>query len=128
MVRYFIASGILAVSCYAAIPAYSQGYPADQAMRRGQMTTVQSSFSSSVPLDENSDIASQQLESLRTFYKTAQSSCAEVLATVADSCEIFRLSTNVNVQETATKGRRLTVNGQITMKVEFKAGTGKSAQ
>ena len=128
MVRCLTTTAVLALACCTAFPAFSQDLLAERAALRGQMSTVQSSFTSTVPLDETSDIASQQVESLRAFYKMAATSCVDVLATVADSCEIYRLTTSVNVMETATKGRRLTVNGNITMKVKFKDAADKTAQ
>lgn len=128
MVRFLTSSGVLALACCTALPAFSQDFVTERAIRQGQVSTVQSSFNSTLPLDESSDIAALQVESLRTFYKTAEGSCAEVLATVASSCEIFRLTTNVGVTDAGSKGRRLTVNGQITMKVEFKTGTEKPAE
>lgn len=69
-----------------------------------------------------------QVEALRTFYKMAEGSCIDVLATVASSCEIYRLTTNVGVTDAGQRGRRLNVSGQITMKVEFKATTDKPAE
>lgn len=128
MVRLLTCCGVLAMACCIALPAFSQDFVTDRAIRQGQLSTVQSSFNSTLPLDENSDIAAMQVEALRNFYKMAEGGCAEVLATIASSCEIFRLTTNVGVTDVGSKGRRLTVNGQITMKVEFKATTSKPAE
>jgi hypothetical protein len=128
MVRSLTFGGVLALACCTALPALAQDIVTERAIRQGQISTVQSSFNSTLSLDENSDVAAMQIEALRNFYKMAEGSCAEVLATVASSCEIFRLTTNVGVTEAGQRGRRLTVNGQITMKVEFKAPDSKPAE
>jgi hypothetical protein len=110
-----------AIACITAFPAFAQDYLAGrQIMRPGQTATVQSTFNSTVRLDETADIAAQQIGALRDFYKMAAGSCADVLATVADQCEISRMTTSVNISETATQGRRLNVNGSVIMNVEFK--------
>ncbi len=128
MFRRLTAAAVLATACCTTLPAFSQDYPADRAMRQGQMNTLQSTFNSTTILDDTSDVASQQLESLRAFYKLAERSCVDVLATVADTCEIYRMTTTVNVMETGAKGRRLTVNGSIVMKVDFKKNAGAPAK
>jgi hypothetical protein len=106
-------------------PAFAQNFTANRHMvRPGQTSTVQSTFTSTVALDETSDITAQQIESLRNFYKMAAGSCADVLTTVADQCEISRMTTSVNVTEVGTRGRRLSVNGTVVMNVEFKKPAG----
>lgn len=128
MLRHLKATAVLALSCGAALPALAQDFMPERTIRPGQPETVQSTFNATMPLDETRDIAAQQLESLRGFYKMASGSCAEVLATVADSCEIVRLTTAVNITETATKGPRMTISGTVVMKVDFKKSGAKAAQ
>jgi hypothetical protein len=53
-----------------------------------------------------------------------------VLETVADTCEIAGMTTNLNARDRnlgGYGGSQLTVSGQITMKVKFKANLGKTA-
>jgi hypothetical protein len=116
-----------AMACTAMSPAFAQNYMANrQIVRPGQTSTVQASFNSTTALDETSDITAQQIKSLRNFYKVAAGSCADVLATVADQCEISRITTSVNIMERGTRGRHLSVNGTVVMNVEFKKPAGAS--
>ncbi|WP_311028601.1 hypothetical protein [Mesorhizobium koreense] len=117
-----------AMACTAMFPAFAQDLMANrQIMRPGQTSTVQSTFNSTTALDETSDVTAQQIGSLRNFYKIAAASCAEVLATVADQCEISRITTSVNIMERGTRGRHLSVNGTVVMNVEFKKPGGTTS-
>ena len=128
MRRYLKIFLILGLSGASAQPAFTQDFVTERTIRPGQMETVQSTFNATMPLDETKDLATQQLEALRSFYKMASGSCSEVLATVADSCEIARLTTGVNITETASKGPRMTIAGTIVMKVTFKNTDAKPAE
>ncbi|MEI9401442.1 hypothetical protein [Mesorhizobium argentiipisi] len=82
------------------------------------------------PVKDDDDAAAQQQVALRSFYKVAAGSCALVIETVADTCEIAGMSTNLNARDRnigGYGGSQLTVSGQITMKVKFKASLGKTA-
>lgn len=132
MTRHLAATGVLLLSCGMALPSFAQDMAHEQMMRRqaAQLARggpiVQSSFSTTIPLSDGADAAGQQIEALRSFYRMAEGSCAEVLATVAVQCEIVSLTTNVNIVEqpargpAAARGPHLSVRGQIMMKVEFK--------
>ena len=91
---------------------------------------IQSSISMTLPVKDDDDAATQQQVALRSFYKVAAGSCAMVLETVADTCEIAGMTTNLNARDRnlgGYGGSQLTVSGQITMKVKFKANLGKTA-
>lgn len=126
--KYLISSAIL-VS--AASPALSQDQYV-RPLRPGEdgSARIQSSISMTFPVKDDDDAAAQQQVALRSFYKIAAGSCAMVLETVADTCEIAGMSTNLNARDRNTGGyggSQLTVSGQITMKVKFKASLGKTA-
>lgn len=126
--KYLISAAIL-VS--AASPALSQDQYV-RPLRPGEdgSARIQSSISMTFPVKDDDDAAAQQQVALRSFYKVAAGSCAMVLETVADTCEIAGMSTNLNARDRNTGGyggSQLTVSGQITMKVKFKASLGKTA-
>ncbi|MDG4851674.1 MULTISPECIES: hypothetical protein [unclassified Mesorhizobium] len=92
---------------------------------------IQSSISMTLPVKDDEDAAAQQQAALRSFYKVAAVSCAMVAETVADTCEITGMTTNVNARARNVGGyggSQVTVTGQITMKVKFKASLSKTAQ
>ncbi|MER8555468.1 hypothetical protein NKH69_00675 [Mesorhizobium sp. M0976] len=70
----------------------------------------------------------QQEAALRSFYKLVAGSCAMVIETIADTCEITNVTTNVNSKDSGVNGPQIGVTGQIAMKVKFKASVGKPAQ
>lgn len=126
--RYLISAAILVA---AASPASSQEQyvrplrPGDDGSAR-----IQSSFSMTLPVKDDEDAGAQQQVALRSFYKVAAGSCAIVVETVADTCEITGMTTNVNARDRNVGGyggSQITVTGQITMKVKFKANLGKTA-
>ncbi|TIQ37619.1 MAG: hypothetical protein E5X48_04265 [Mesorhizobium sp.] len=91
---------------------------------------IQSSISMTLPVKDDEDAAAQQQAALRSFYKVAAGSCAMVVETVADTCEIAGMTTNVNGRNRNIDGyggSAITVTGQITMKVKFKASLSKTA-
>jgi hypothetical protein len=114
----------------AAMPVFAQ----DQFVRppRGDdgSARIQSSFSMTLPVKDDEDAGAQQQAALRSFYKVAAGSCAMVIETVADTCEIAGMTTNVNGRTRNIEGyggSQITVTGQITMKVKFKASLSKTA-
>lgn len=128
MLRYLKTIAILGVSCGTALPALAQDFVTERAMRPGQVETIQSTFNATIPLDDTKDITTQHLEWLRNFYKMASGSCSEALASVADNCEILRLTTGINIRDNGAKGPLLTITGTVTMKVDFKKGEAKPAE
>lgn len=126
--KHLISAAIL-VS--AASPAASQDQYV-RPLRPGEdgSARIQSSISMTFAVKDDNDAAAQQQVALRSFYKVAAGSCALVLETVADTCEIVGMSTNLNARDRnigGYGGSQLTVSGQITMKVKFKASLGKTA-
>jgi hypothetical protein len=121
--------------CGAALPALSQaldetGRPMRPRAGDDGLAKVQSSLTMSIPAKDDEDIAMQQEAGLRSFYKVAAGSCAMVIETIADSCEVTSVTTNVNSRDRnmgGAAGSQITVSGQIAMKVKFKAGLGKPA-
>jgi hypothetical protein len=114
------------------ISAYAQDHnPVSRPIwKRGaedSLARVQSNLSISFPVMENEDPTARQQEALRSFYELAAGSCALVIETIADSCEIASVSSNINTRDRNLNGNQITVNGQISMKVQFKAGTGTPA-
>ena len=115
----------------AALPALAQ----DQfvrPLRPGEdgSARIQSSISMTLPVKDDEDAGAQQQVALRSFYKAAAGSCAMVIETVADTCEITGMTTNVNGRDRSGGygGSQITVTGQISMKVKFKASLSKTAQ
>lgn len=126
--KYLISAAIVVA---AASPALSQDQYV-RPLRPGEdgSARIQSSISMTFPVKDDDDAAAQQQVALRSFYKVAAGSCAMVLETVADTCEITGMTTNLNARDRNVGGyggSQLTVSGQITMKVKFKASLGKTA-
>ncbi|GAC1042604.1 hypothetical protein [Rhizobium sp. No.120] len=82
--------------------------------------SVQSGISISYPVADG-DSEEQQEKALISFYKIAAGSCATLLDTIADACEISALSSNTSVNNLDNRGTRLSINGQVTMSVKLKA-------
>lgn len=78
------------------------------------------SISYTVPDGENDE---QQEKALKSFYKIAASSCATLLDTIADACEISAMSSNTSINNPDGRGLRLSVSGQVTMSVKLKPST-----
>lgn len=125
---------IVALLCGTVAPAFSQVLDDTGRPRRpgdDGLARVQSSITIGIPVKDDEDIAAQQQAGLRSFYKVAASSCAMVIETIADTCEVTSVTTNVNARDRnmgGIGGSQITVTGQIAMKVKFKASIGKSAQ
>ncbi|NLS20908.1 hypothetical protein HGP16_30860 [Rhizobium sp. P40RR-XXII] len=81
--------------------------------------SVQSGRSISYPVADG-DSEEQQEKALKSFYKFAASSCATLLDTIADACEISAMSSNSSVNNLDNRGARLSINGQVTMSVKLK--------
>jgi len=84
--------------------------------------SVQSGISISYPVADG-DSGEQQEKALKSFYKIAASSCATLLETIADACEISAMSSNISVNNIDNRGTRLSINGQVTMSVKLKPPT-----
>ena len=78
------------------------------------------SISYTVPDGDNEE---QQEKALKSFYKIAASSCATLLETIADACEISAMSSNTSINNLDGRGLRLSVSGQVTMSVKLKPST-----
>jgi hypothetical protein len=130
---YLKATTILALLCGTVAPAFSQMLDDTGRPRRpgdDGLARVQSSITIGIPVKDDEDIAVQQQAGLRSFYKVAASSCAMVIETIADTCEVTSVTTNVNARDRnmgGIGGSQITVTGQIAMKVKFKASIGKPA-
>lgn len=127
--KYLISAAILVASASSAVSQDQYVRP----LRPGEdgSARIQSSISMTFPVKDDDDAAAQQQVALRSFYKVAAGSCAMVLETVADTCELAGMSTNPNARDRnigGYGGSQLTVSGQITMKVRFKASLSKTAQ
>ncbi len=129
---YFKAT-IIVLLCGIVAPAFSQVLDETGRPRRpgdDGLAKVQSSITMGIPVKDDEDIAVQQEAGLRSFYKVAAGSCAMVIETIADTCEVTSVTTNVNARDRnmgGAAGSQITVNGQIAMKVKFKASIGKPA-
>jgi hypothetical protein len=130
---YLKATIILALLCGTVAPAFSQVLDDTGRPRRpgdDGLARVQSSITIGIPVKDDEDIAVQQQAGLRSFYKVAASSCAMVIETIADTCEVTSVTTNVNARDRnmgGIGGSQITVTGQIAMKVKFKVSIGKPA-
>ena len=129
---YLKATIIIALLCSTVVPAFSQYVDENGRFRRAGddgLAKVQSSVTMSIPVKDDEDIAVQQEVGLRSFYKVAAGSCAMVIETIADSCEVTSVTTNVNARDRSMggAGSQITVTGQIAMRVKFKASLGKPA-
>ncbi|MER8629912.1 hypothetical protein NKI77_14225 [Mesorhizobium opportunistum] len=130
---YLKSAFVIALLFSTVAPAFSQYVDENGRFRRpgdDGLAKVQSSLTMSIPVKDGEDIAAQQQAGLRSFYKVAASSCAMVLESIADSCEVTSVTTNVNARDRsmgAAAGSQITVTGQIAMKVKFKASLGKPA-
>lgn len=100
-----------------ALPAAAQTLP----LRPGQAPTVQSNLSMTFPIDKMEDVEQKRSEVLASFYRIVADSCRLLLETIADRCEVARVSSNVSVNERNAREPQMTLNGQIGMNVTFKA-------
>jgi hypothetical protein len=128
MYRKLKVIAILAAAAGSSLPAFSQDYLPEQRLRPGQESSIQSSITIMVPLDETKGTEAQQEEALKSFYAIASRSCDVVLDTVAKACEISRITTNTRTDDTGMRVSRLTLTGQIVMKVSFKPSANKAPE
>ncbi|MBM7049473.1 MULTISPECIES: hypothetical protein [Rhizobium] len=126
MTRFFIPTILGLLLASTALPALAQNFQ-NLPLRNPRQPpegyiSVQSgiSISYSVPDGDNEE---QQEKALKSFYKIAASSCATLLDTIADACEISAMSSNTSVNNLDSRGPRLSVNGQVTMSVKLKPAT-----
>ncbi|MGM4980556.1 hypothetical protein [Rhizobiales bacterium] len=126
MTRFFIPAIVGLLLASTALPALAQNFQ-NLPLRNPRQPpegyiSVQSgiSLSYSVPDGDNEE---QQEKALKSFYKIAASSCATLLDTIADACEISAMSSNTSVNSPDGRGPRLSVNGQVTMSVKLKPAT-----
>lgn len=84
--------------------------------------SVQSGISISYPVAEG-DSEEQQEKALKSFYKIVAGSCATLLDTIADACEISAMSSNSSVNNLDNRGTRLSISGQVTMSVKLRPST-----
>lgn len=113
------ATAVLAVGLV--LPASAQEELLRQRVRAGQDGTIQSSITMTLPLDPDKNLEVQHEDALRAIYATAGRSCAVVTGTVADSCEVSNIISNVRSNEGGERNNRITVTAQVLMRVEFKA-------
>lgn len=121
----------LAFGIFAGGVASAQDFDPTAQMRRNRGVTdgfarVQSNFSISIPFKEQQESIDQHEAALRSFYKLAAGSCRMVVETIADNCEVINVTSNVNTRERGQTGSLITVSGQITMQVKFKAEVSKT--
>lgn len=126
MTRPFLSTVLGLLLAGLAVPVLAQNFQnlplrAPRQMPEGYIS-VQSgiSLSYSVPDGDNEE---QQEKALKSFYKIAASSCATLLDTIADACEISAMSSNTSVNNLDGRGPRLSVSGQVTMSVKLKPST-----
>lgn len=106
------------------IPVTAQDALYQGRIRPGAENSVQSSLTLSFAIDDSKDLPTQQEDALRALYKLAGRSCALVLETIADRCELRNVSTNIRNDEGGQRPNRVTVTAQVMMAVEFKATPG----
>lgn len=116
---------LIALACVAALATVGVAHAQDmrRLVRPGQIAddgsiVVQSSRSFTLPLKGDDASVAQQDEAVRLIYRMAQHECAALLETIAASCQLTGVSTNVNVNEEPMQ--RLRANGTITMSVKLK--------
>ncbi|GES44863.1 hypothetical protein RsS62_41150 [Rhizobium dioscoreae] len=127
MTRFLIQAALSLTLAAAALPALAQNF-SNLPLRNPRQPpegyiSVQSGISISYPITDG-DSEEQQEKALKSFYKIAASSCATLLDTIADACEISALSSNTSVNNPDNRGMRLSINGQVTMAVKLKPPTG----
>ena len=81
---------------------------------------VEQRLSMNFPLARSEDTEQQQKAALQSFYRVAGNSCALLTDSIATSCAITHVSTNVNVTNRGSQGLQLMLSGDIRMQVTFK--------
>lgn len=114
----------------AGIPAVNaqETLPLPRSTLRHGASTVQSGLTLSLPLDKDRDRGEQQQEILRSFYSFAEKSCALVIATIAETCQVSNVTTTTRIEDRSERVPQLTLTGQVMMSVSFKPAIGSSEQ
>lgn len=123
MTRFLIRAAFGLALVGAASPALAQNF-SNLPLRNPRQPpegyiSVQSGISISYPVADG-DSEAQQEKALKSFYKIAASSCATLLDTIADACEISAMSSSSSVSNLDNRGTRLSISGQVTMSVKLK--------
>ncbi len=88
--------------------------------------SVNSTISMTLPVAGDGE--EQQNNAVRSFYQMVSSSCALVLESFAEHCEVNGVTSNVRLNDNPNQGRQVTVSGTIQMRVKPKAPAGQTAQ
>lgn len=110
------------------LPAFAQEQLMRQRLLAGQENSVQSSITIVLPLDDAKDEAVQHEEALRKLYNISAGSCAALMDTVADSCEMASITTNVRSDDNGVRIGRISATAQIMMRVTFKKALSSTPQ
>ncbi|TXI08748.1 MAG: hypothetical protein E6Q76_06760 [Rhizobium sp.] len=126
MTRFLLSTALGLTLAAAALPALAQNFQ-NLPLRNPRQPpegyiSVQSGISISYTVADG-DSEAQQENALKSFYKIAASSCATLLDSIADACEISAMSSNTSVNNLDNRGTRLSINGQVTMSVKLKPAT-----
>ncbi len=126
MTRFLIPTVLGMALAGAALPVFAQNF-SNLPLRNPRQQpdgyiSVQSGISISYPVADG-DSEEQQEKALKSFYKIAASSCATLLDTIAEACEISGMSSNSSVNNLDNRGTRLSISGQVTMSVKLKPST-----
>jgi len=124
------------IACFAlmmtgATAAGAQSTMSTAGMKNGRgddgTVRVQSNLSISMPANDDADAAAQQEAATHVFYKLVAGSCALVTDTIGDTCSITNVTSNVALRNRAIAGQaaKISVTGQITMKVKLRDSVGK---
>lgn len=106
----------------AAFEASAQSFPHQAGRMRQQLEDgqilVQASRSLNVPTNDGDDMDAKRAEATKSLYRMAERECPLLLDTIAESCTLASLSTNVSEGESSsTRGLRLSVNYTMTVKL-----------
>jgi hypothetical protein len=113
---------LAAASMVLAVLGSAHAQELDDGMRPGLdgMSTIQSSLTMMVPVGSDEDPLARQQAATKSFYRMAGSACTQVLDTIADSCEIRNVTSDIRINDRDMRGLQMTLTGRITMKVRFK--------
>ncbi len=111
----FMALGIPAVS---QMPPGTPTRPGREQLQPG-FINVNLNLNLSTPFDEKADLESQVEAAQRRAYGLASKQCEIIISTIATSCSIVGLSSNVSMQRPAQM-QNLTVGVQVSLAVKLK--------
>lgn len=110
-----------------AIAAAQESEPAEQPARPG-LTSMRMTQTVVLPLADGDDQAAKQDEALRAFYEKVSRTCPNVLATIAETCEITSITFNMRAgaQSLRAENQRdsIQINGDLRVLVRLKAEVG----